>query len=534
MSEKISDKDSQQDVPVEETEPKSLAPSVEEPYSIFDRKQKALIITLATIASSCTSRVTAVQHIYLESPLTNGISVSGLSSNIYFPALPTIAQDLNVSVELVNLSVTGYLILQGLSPSLWGPVSDVHGRRIAFLFTFVVYLGACIGLANTKNYATLIVLRCLQSAGSASTVAIGAGVLGDITTREERGGYMGIYQGGLLAPNAIGPIIGGALAGALGWRSIFWFLTIYSAVFLLFLIGLLPETLRSIVGNGRTPPKTRMAQYPLAIYRRHTSIKLPEGHPPVLPPAKKIDVTGPFRILIDRRAAPIIMFAATYFAVWQMSITSMSTIFETRYGLSETQIGLSFIANGAGAILGTIITGRLLDIEYRRIQTQLDEQKIQDPAAPTPPFPIERARFRLLPFYALFQCISILVFGWTTQYPARVPLAIPIITTFVSGWTAVATLGAVTTYLVDVFHTRSAAASASLNLARCLFAAGGTGFVGPMVQSIGPGWAFTICVGVQVLGVGLIFWQFWVGKKMREQEVKARGEEEAATAGTRA
>ena len=66
---------------------------------------------------------------------------------------------------------------------------------------------------------------------------------------------MGIFQAGLLAPLAIGPVLGGIFAETLGWRSIFWFLTIYAAVFLLFLVILLPETLRSLVGNGSIPAK---------------------------------------------------------------------------------------------------------------------------------------------------------------------------------------------------------------------------------------------------------------------------------------
>ena len=116
----------------------------------------------------------------------------------------------------MSLTVTSYLIFQGIAPSLWGPVSDVKGRRIAYICTFLVFIGACIGLAETKNYAALVVLRCLQSTGSASTIAIGSGVIGDITTRAELGGFMGIFQAGLLAPVAVRPVIGGALAGLLG------------------------------------------------------------------------------------------------------------------------------------------------------------------------------------------------------------------------------------------------------------------------------------------------------------------------------
>src|SRR5271170_7494324 len=188
------------------------------PYTIFTAFQKRLLVLLVSLAAT----------------------FSGFASNIYFPAIPAIALDLSVSTEQVNLTVTSYLIFQGLSPTLWGAISDVHGRRVTYICTFIVFLGACIGLAETQSYAQLMALRCLQSTGSASTIAIGAGVLGDITTREERGGYMGFFQAGLLIPVAIGPVLGGVFTEKWGWRSVFWYLTIYGGAFLVCLILILP------------------------------------------------------------------------------------------------------------------------------------------------------------------------------------------------------------------------------------------------------------------------------------------------------
>ncbi len=49
--------------------------------------------------------------------------------------------------------------------------------------------------------------------------------------------------------------------------------------------------------------------------------------------AKRIDTLAPFRILFSKHAAPIIIFLAVYYAVWQMSITAMSTLFQENYGL---------------------------------------------------------------------------------------------------------------------------------------------------------------------------------------------------------
>ncbi|KAL4983572.1 major facilitator superfamily domain-containing protein [Aspergillus falconensis] len=449
--------------------------TLEPPHSIFDKRQKWLIVVIVSTAAT----------------------FSGFASNIYFPALPTIANDLNISLELVNLSVTAYLIFQGLAPSLWDPVSDVKGRRTAYIRTFIVFVGACIGLAETKNYATIIVLRCLQSTSSASTIAIGSGVISDIITRAERGGYMGIFQAGLLVPVAVGPVIGGAIAGSLGWKVIFWFLTVYGGVFLCLLILLLPETSRSKVANGSRTPAGPVTKYPLPIYQRTTKVKWQQTADSQPAGAKKIDLLGPLQMLFSNSAAPIIIALAVYYA--------------SRYGLSEDQIGLTFIANGLGSMVGTLITGKILDVDYRRVKAKYDASFESDPQQTTsqppsqPPsqsereenFPLEKVRLRLIPIFSLAKCLSIIRFGWTIQYANKVHIAIPIVSTFITGWTAVSTQSLIMTYLVDLFPDRSAAASASLNLARCLFAAGGTNFVKPVIDGVGVGVAFTTCVAVQ-------------------------------------
>ncbi|KAI0404165.1 major facilitator superfamily domain-containing protein [Xylaria palmicola] len=472
---------------------------VAEPHSIFDKRQKAVVVFIAATAAT----------------------FSGFASNIYFPALAVVAGDLRVSVELVSLTVTSYLVLQGIAPSIWGPLSDARGRRVTYFCTFLVFLGACIGLAETRDYATLVVLRSLQSSGSASTIAIGAAVIGDITTREERGGYMGVFQAGLLAPVAVGPVIGGALSASLGWRAIFWFLAIYSGAFLVLLVVSLPETLRSAVGNGSARPSNLIARYPLNLYQRTTRVKFsPQAE--LEQPAKKatIDIAGPIRILFSKQAAPVIVFLGVYYAVWQMSITAMAVLFEESYSLTVTQVGLTFIANGAGSIIGTLITGKILDADYRRVRekhesalsqggSETGSEQSPRPRHDSVDFPLERARLRLVPILALLQCASILIFGWTIQY--RVHIAVPIVTTFITGWTVVSTQSIVTTYLIDVFSEQKAASTASLNLARCLLAAGGTSIVTPIINAVGIGWTFTIAVAALlvalILGVG-IQWKF--------------------------
>lgn len=79
---------------------------------------------------------------------------------------------------------------------LWGPISDRYGRRLVFLGCLSILVAASIGLAlcPTADFWLLLFLRCLQSGGSASTIALGAGVIGDISTSRERGGYFGMFN----------------------------------------------------------------------------------------------------------------------------------------------------------------------------------------------------------------------------------------------------------------------------------------------------------------------------------------------------
>lgn len=422
------------------------------------------------------------------------------------------------------MTVTTYLILQGLAPSLWGPISDARGRRVAYIGTFTIFLAACIGLALSRNYAALVVLRALQSAGSASTIAVGSGVVGDVSTRENRGGLMAMFQAGLLVPVAVGPIIGGALAGSsLGWRSIFWFLAIYSGVFLAFLVLLLPETLRALVGNGGRDTQTLgpLARYPLRLYQKYTKIRFTSFPSADSSKRKKIDVLAPLRILISKQAGPVVFFLAIYYAGWQLCITAMSTLFQSEYGLTETHIGLTFIANGVGSIVGTLIAGKLLDMDYRRVKEAGNGQEGD--------VSLEKARLRLLPIFAALQCGSLLMFGWTID--RHVHISAPIVSTFITGWTAITTQTAISTYLVDVFHAghRAAAAGASINLARCLLAAGGTTFIMPLINRIGTGLAFTVCVGVQVVALAGLAIQWRYGAVWREEALQKQGKHDEET-----
>ncbi|OCF32262.1 hypothetical protein I316_06177 [Kwoniella heveanensis BCC8398] len=459
------------------------------PYTTFSHRQRLLIITIASFSAT----------------------FSGFASNIYFPVIPTMAEALYTTPAKINLTVTSYMIFQAICPTFWGAVSDAYGRRLTVISTLTVFLGACIGLALTQHYYQLVILRCLQSAGSASTIAIGSGIIGDVTTKAERGGYMGYFQTGLLLPLAIGPVLGGIFASALGWRSLFWFLVIYSGVFLLFLALVLPETLRSIVGNGAVPP-FKLARSPL---ERFTSNRVYDGAAPAR--GFSLNLLGPIRILFAPEVNFVSFFLAIHYATWQMALTAQATLFENLYSLSEIDNGLTFIANGFGCMIGSLTTGKLLDKEYRRHKAKY--------TGPEEEFPIEIVRLRSIWFWSPLQWGALLLFGWTLD--KQVHIAAPIIASFILAWSAMSTQAVISTFLVDIFPKSAASATAALNLARCLMGAGATAQIEPLYSAVGVGWAFTLWTGAMALSLGLVAVQMrwgagWRRKRERREEDKAK------------
>jgi hypothetical protein len=99
---------------------------------------------------------------------------SPISAFIFFPAIPYLSKDLGVSVEALNLTITGFLVVQAIIPSVLGDLADQVGRRPTYLLVLTVYFLASIGLTAQKSYAGLFVLRMFQSAGSSGSDQIAA------------------------------------------------------------------------------------------------------------------------------------------------------------------------------------------------------------------------------------------------------------------------------------------------------------------------------------------------------------------------
>ncbi|OCF32300.1 hypothetical protein I316_05968 [Kwoniella heveanensis BCC8398] len=433
-----------------------------------------------------------------------GAIFSPISTNIYVPAIPTLAKAFNTTTERINLTVTVYLVFQALTPSIWGSAGDCYGRRPVFIACLSVYLLSCVGtaLCPTSAYWLLMLMRVLQATGGSALIAVGTGVVADIATPQERGRYLGLFNLGTTVGPALGPLLGGIFAFTLGWRSIFWFLVIFCACVLVPMILAFPETLRSLVGDGSLPPPLWNCT-PAALLRRKQEMKEmrergESGDSLGLTKRAKFKPWASFLLFLEPDIALMFTWSSLYYAHWYALLTVFSTLLETQYKASEVVIGLCYIPNGVGAGLSGFATGRVMDVFYRKEKKRVGGDHRHCPDT----FRLERVRFSILPYHLGILLASTMGLAWSIQ--AHAPIAVPIVLNLFVG-IGTGFLTTTTIYGIDLFTGQGGAVTATFNLIRCALGAITVSTVDLVVQRMGAGWCFVLFSGICLAGTPIPF-----------------------------
>ncbi|KAH7231131.1 major facilitator superfamily domain-containing protein [Fusarium tricinctum] len=455
-----------------------------------------------------------------------GGSFSALSSNIYFPAIDAISTDLGVSTADVTLTITVYMIVQGVAPSLYGAISDTHGRRLTFLLTLVVYTAANLSLAFTSNFPMLLVLRGLQAAGSSATISISTGVISDIAEPGERGGFMGTNAGIRMISQAIGPVIGGLLNSAWGFRSIFWFLFAFSVHVFIALLVFLPETQRKIAGDGSIP----LAGFykPWSYFFRPPK-EWRHGPTPQMPKLENLSwkkIFEPLMYIFRMEILVLLSWGALVYTIWSMVTVSTTTVLlRTFPELTQWQIGLCFLPNGVGCVLGSICTGQLMDRAFKRAEARYKEEHGLNVNVKTKQdFPFERARLSLMPYFTVIFLVSMALYGPSYEFnDLRRHFAGNLVASlglqFLIAFAATAIFNINSTILVDIFPDNSAGATATNNLCRCLLGAVGVSVIQPLISAIKIRNAFLVLTATALLFSPLVWVQWRMAGKWGEKRL---------------
>ena len=284
------------------------------------------------------------------------------------------------------------------------------------MFFFAVFNVAC---AVSDSLGSLVVYRFLAGIMGSCPVTLGTGSIADMVATEKRAGAMGAYIIGAVLGPAIGPVVGGYLAPAAGWRWTFWLMAIACGVMTVASILFVRESypyvllerkarrlqketgnmyLRSALDNGKTPSS-------LFVF----------------------SITRPLKMLLSPIVFSLSLYAATVYSYLYLCFTTFEVVFYGQYGFSSGEAGLATLGIGVGSVLGCVICG----VAANAVSKSLTKKYGGDP----------KPEYRLPPMVLGGLCtpIGLFWYGWSAN--AKVHWIVPILGTVFIG------MGMVFTYV---------------------------------------------------------------------------------------
>lgn len=417
--------------------------------------------------------------------------------------------------------------MQGIAPLLTTPLTEFLGRRPVYIYTFLLYILCSIVLSFTPSYPVLLIFRGLQAAGIASTVSIGCAIIQDITPLSERDVFFSFYQwirnGALL----FATVLGGLTSNWANFRCLFVILFAFSCATLAAIVVFLPETLRSIAGNGSVP--LRGIYQPL-LWRcrffgkqKHVGSEAEPRQRPGVEVRKFIEA---FHLLGETDIILSLIFSGVIFAIWMMVTVSTTGLFLGTFKIKEAFVGLVFIPNALGTIAGSTLIGNLLTQDFLTACSvyqkthQLPPTAVISRQSLPADFPLEHARLVRLPGLTAIFTIALSLYGFTLSYPSLTALggwvAIPLLLQFLIAAMAHAICGVHQTLVSDQWPWNGAAAATITNMVKCLLAGIGVAVVQLMLDGMDAGPTFLALGLVIMVLIPLPIVQYYWGCGWRE------------------
>ncbi len=247
-------------------------------------------------------------------------ALSVLTLNTIVPSLPAMSRDLAARESVVALAISGYMLVSALFQVGLGPVSDRIGRRKVVLWALPIYVLASAGGMLAQDITVLLAFRAMQGVVVAGAV-MSAAMIRDQYSARESAGKLGAISSAMAVAPMLGPLLGGLLDTAVGWRAVFALYTVCGAAILAL----------AWVDMGET--------------RR-----------PGLPPPRLADWVA---LLQSPRYWAYMLCTSFSVGAFYIFVTGVPYVATATWGLSPALVGLGVGSITGGFMLGAAITARL-------------------------------------------------------------------------------------------------------------------------------------------------------------------------------
>jgi DHA1 family bicyclomycin/chloramphenicol resistance-like MFS transporter len=247
---------------------------------------------------------------------------------MYLPALPQVVEDLGTTEFGVALTLSVYLLTFGLAQMIYGPISDVVGRKRPMAIGVTIFAVSAVAAALAPSIGWLIVARAAQGMGAAALMVGPRAVIRDVAAGPEAARMMAAIMIVLSVSPMLAPLAGALVLAWGDWRDIFLVLATTSLLSLALILFILPETL----------PAT--------------------NHRPVL----FAPVWAGIKYLLrDPLFMGLTMIGAFGIASLFVFISTASFVYTRQYDLSPTSFSLAFAANAIGFFASSQFAGRMAE-----------------------------------------------------------------------------------------------------------------------------------------------------------------------------
>jgi DHA1 family bicyclomycin/chloramphenicol resistance-like MFS transporter len=254
------------------------------------------------------------------------VALPALGTDLYVAAMPVLAQALAADVGAAQFTLTTYFIGLAAGMLLWGPLSDRYGRKPVLCAGLATMFAASIAAALVDSVAGVSGARLVQGLAMSSGAVIARTVVRDLHAHEQAARLLASMTLVFSVVPIAAPLAGAAIAGAAGWRAIFWVFTAVAATL----------ALAVSVGLRETAPAARRSAHPADIARTFAAI------------------------LAERRfLAPFTLVLCSHLGILAW-VSSSAFVLVSGLGVSTFGYGFAFAAVMLGQIAGAWASSRLV------------------------------------------------------------------------------------------------------------------------------------------------------------------------------